>query len=376
MVVAAQISKYHLVEPDGALCGRMTDMNLPVEYIAVALQLGNNDLAQAKEATRRMMDLSERLRKVSVQRPIPPASPLHVKLERTSLGIARSGEKARRAIMQLSKGDLAVELFPVEMSEERKSDRKKSHKRDRTADRRRRTVTDQDSDGSYSSANSSEPIPSKPAPSTGVYAVSTSSNGSSAGTSANTAATPAGAPSDSDDMSCAICKDSSYTKRDQLVPCTQCRLLYHTQCFGARRIPFTIKCVKDRTNRNKYLAKNYANWLCPRCQPPTVAAETSSAPSSGSGTCTDTTMDAHVPPGESNSHTAVSVTGSSQDSLPPSDSATLPLRHGVSAGTGPGVAGGGGLGDRGCSCSGMDTFFPTIGESGLPAVQGRSRYYL
>jgi hypothetical protein len=32
------------VEPDGSMCGQLAELNYPSEYVAVALQLGNNDI--------------------------------------------------------------------------------------------------------------------------------------------------------------------------------------------------------------------------------------------------------------------------------------------------------------------------------------------
>jgi hypothetical protein len=56
-------------------------------------------------------------------------------------------------------------------------------------------------------------------------------------------------------MICNTCQDDNPSKRDQLLCCTACRLHYHTACFGARRIPFSLNTLKERQNRVKYINK-------------------------------------------------------------------------------------------------------------------------
>ena len=54
---------------------------------------------------------------------------------------------------------------------------------------------------------------------------------------------------------CRICHEDSYVKRDQLVPCSGCGQQFHTACFGANRIPFTMKSHEERINRDRYVAR-------------------------------------------------------------------------------------------------------------------------
>jgi hypothetical protein len=64
---------------------------------------------------------------------------------------------------------------------------------------------------------------------------------------------------------CGLCSLNDFNLRDQLVPCTACGQSYHTKCFGSKRIPFSIKSIKERTNRDRYIAKHFSDWVCPVC---------------------------------------------------------------------------------------------------------------
>ena len=70
---------------------------------------------------------------------------------------------------------------------------------------------------------------------------------------------------DNRNNTCPICNDDNPMKKDQLVPCTSCTNEYHTTCFGARRIPFSLKTVKEKQNREKFIKKHYHDWRCSIC---------------------------------------------------------------------------------------------------------------
>jgi hypothetical protein len=240
-----------------------------------------------------MLNLSESLQSVPIVRPTIPASPLHVKLEKTSLGIARSGEKALRAMRSLDTGDIAIQLFPDGQrsgstsggvngkavksghrrsgSESVQSGSAQPPPQEASRAQRSNSTPSQELDSKYSSSSSlandvvkaamSRSPPAGKSPTVDVAA---------------TTSPPTSTSDSTDGLMCAICNDDSYAKRDQLVPCSTCMLLYHTQCFGARRIPFTIKSVKERTNRTKYIAKHYSVWQCPSCSPPSPVRRSAS----------------------------------------------------------------------------------------------------
>lgn len=235
-----------------------------------------------------MVRLGASLKGVSVHRPQIPASPLHVRLEKHSLGMARSGEKALRVVQSMDKGDIAINLFPDKKRHHRKAggggDRRRNERNDSRASQQSNDEKQQEQQQQHTSRAMGKELPTS---SSSVSSGSSTTGGGAAGEETSTSREPPVAHTppvvDSpDELSCALCNDSSYAKRDQLVPCQQCKLLFHTQCFGARRIPFTIKSVKERTNRSKYIAKHYGEWACPQCQPPSPgkpAAATSAATS-------------------------------------------------------------------------------------------------
>jgi hypothetical protein len=158
---------------------------------------------QAKQVINQMIYRVEELSAEKSPKPEMPSSPLHVKHYPGSLGLTRSGTKARRTLTTLALEDenrISKNLFQEE-----------------------------------SPTNKEVENLSKQVDVSSTVAV------------------------------CAICNDDSFLKRDQLVPCTCCKQQYHTQCFGARRIPFTIKSVTERKNRDRYIAKHYGQWVCSSC---------------------------------------------------------------------------------------------------------------
>jgi hypothetical protein len=72
-------------------------------------------------------------------------------------------------------------------------------------------------------------------------------------------------PQGSPQSDCGICFSCADDIRDQLVPCAMCRQTYHTKCFGGKRIPFSLKSVKERTNRDRYISKYFSDWICLTC---------------------------------------------------------------------------------------------------------------
>lgn len=211
-----ELSKYIGIEPDNQKAAALTAMNLPSQYIPIALQLTNNSKSKAKIIINQMIARVNELREEKHIRPALPQSPEHVKLNPGSLGISRSGLKAKRTLSTMALqniDDLSKSLF-----------------------------------------------------------VEGSAGGKVATLDANALVAAVGKSS----SICAICCDDNYGKRDQLVPCTMCRRVYHTQCFGARRIPFTMKSVKERNNRDRYILKHYSSWICSTCQP--KPSDTNNAP--------------------------------------------------------------------------------------------------
>jgi hypothetical protein len=65
---------------------------------------------------------------------------------------------------------------------------------------------------------------------------------------------------------CGICNEDNLLKKEQLIACINCKNSFHTVCFGAKRIPFSMKTPKEMRNREKYLAKYYGNWICSNCK--------------------------------------------------------------------------------------------------------------
>ena len=64
---------------------------------------------------------------------------------------------------------------------------------------------------------------------------------------------------------CNICGDSDPLKRDQLVCCSACTKFQHTICFGGRKIPFGLRTLRDKQNRDKYMSKAFSGWRCGDC---------------------------------------------------------------------------------------------------------------
>ena len=56
---------------------------------------------------------------------------------------------------------------------------------------------------------------------------------------------------------CFTCLKDERARRNQLVPCSACRREFHTFCLGRRAVPFSLKTIRERQNREKFITKNY-----------------------------------------------------------------------------------------------------------------------
>jgi hypothetical protein len=75
---------------------------------------------------------------------------------------------------------------------------------------------------------------------------------------------------------CPECERDDAARRDQLISCTGCGQHFHTTCLSYRRIPFTLQTVKERENREKYIAKYYSTWTCRECSGGAAVADPAS----------------------------------------------------------------------------------------------------
>jgi hypothetical protein len=197
-----EITKHHDIQPDPSKSAALVDMGYGENYATVALQLSNNLLDLAAEFIQRMKARSTELQN-STGAPARPHS----------------------ASVSLLGGDKSYE-------------------------------------GLSFAASGARVTPAKGLPA--AFSVD------GAGGSADAAAAPvAGSVPESEDALpnpvCPICKEDSIVKADQLIPCRACSIQYHTTCFGARRIPFSLKTIKERQNRDKYISKHYGTWRCESC---------------------------------------------------------------------------------------------------------------
>lgn len=68
---------------------------------------------------------------------------------------------------------------------------------------------------------------------------------------------------------CGICSNNDPKNNDQLVPCCECENIYHTYCFGGRKIPFSS--IDEKLKFDKYLTFHYGSWKCKPCTGPNIA---------------------------------------------------------------------------------------------------------
>jgi hypothetical protein len=269
-----------------------------------------------------LLSRAQALKGVKSPRPALPPSPYHVKLEKKSLGVRRSGDKARASMQNLQIEDLKMKLFD-EKAESRSSHQRGGDRADkdksrssRRGERHNRSRTSSHENDSYADASALDNAP----------ALGDASHSSRPGTGARAAAqvsftneaisTPPQSSPQAPQSDCGLCSSSDFGLRDQLVPCTRCGQTYHTKCFGGKRIPFSIKSIKERTNRDRYVSKYFSDWVCPNC------SEAKPSLSSGGASA-------------------------SSDSFPAFSSSANPQESSMSSGTSPGSAGrGGGGGER------------------------------
>jgi hypothetical protein len=204
-----EITKHHTVQPDPNKSAALVDMGYAENYATVALQLSNNLLDLAADLIQRMKGRSTELQNT----PGAPGRPHSLSLPGNDkhyegLSFAASGSKA-------TPGRNMSSLFSV--------------------------------DGSLNGTSN---------------AVGDAASGVSGFIGASASA-------DIEEVNpnpvCPICKEDSLLKADQMIPCRACSIQYHTTCFGARRIPFSLKTIKERQNRDKYIAKHYGSWRCESC---------------------------------------------------------------------------------------------------------------
>ena len=231
-----EISKQHAVEPDSAKVMALANMGYPDSYTSLALQLANNSLDQAAAFIQSMKARAHEL-DASMGLGSAQGSDQSTPIRRTVSGSALAFS-ASSPYVAATPGDLAAAQL-----------------------------------GSFGGADATSP-----------------------GRDDGAAPQQSPGPDISDAaMTCPECREDGILKRDQLVPCTKCGRVYHTGCFGARRIPFSLKTPRERQNRDKYVTKHYGRWQCAQCDPaqgPFVggsqgfASPTSPSPSDGGGNIT------------------------------------------------------------------------------------------
>lgn len=74
---------------------------------------------------------------------------------------------------------------------------------------------------------------------------------------------------------CQSCHVDEVKNRHQLLPCTDCGLVFHTHCAKAKRIPFNLT-DKEREHRARFVLLNLADFSCPTC---TASASPPGSPS-------------------------------------------------------------------------------------------------
>lgn len=218
-----------------------------------------------------LLGRAQSLKGVKSPRPAIPESPYHVKLQKMSLGVRRSGEKARMSMQNLQIEDIKTKLFDDTQPRRSRSHESSTREKDKSrSSRRERDRPIRSTAGSQENATSVEQnivldhaVAEKVDSSITARRVSRSPPPPEA--KAIAAENDAPVPFTSARNDCGLCTSSDFSLRDQLVPCTKCGQSYHTKCFGGKRIPFSIKSIKERTNRDRYLAKYFSDWVCPVC---------------------------------------------------------------------------------------------------------------
>eukprot|EP00605_Chrysophyceae_sp_TOSAG23-4_P001859 GSChrysophyteH1.ASY1.ANO1.2051.1 assembled CDS len=208
-----EISKLHSQVPDPELYETLVNRGFPKSYAAVALQLSSNTLDQAAG----LVDLMQTHIKDNVQPiRISPSPSLNIE---ESPGVARTWKTVGSVVTP----DHHPHSSPL-------------------------PVSNLFAESSKSTASISEVL---------QYTNQNVEQGSQKDSPKGDGAS---------NFQCLICKQDNQTLRDQLVPCTACKSLYHTECCNKRRIPFGSQSLRDTQNRAKYIEKYFSNWVCASCE--------------------------------------------------------------------------------------------------------------
>lgn len=215
-----EISKHHVLEPDPSKFSEITADDVGEEalstYTPVALQLSANSVQEAVMLVKLMKRREEEVAGkalATTASTVTKSSDSSIEITPSASAASVSGPRARDHLMN------AVEVMQ-EGAEAEELERKS-------------------------------------------LSGSGNAGGSSATSSANASAPGEGVVLDSN--TCAACFSSEYSKRDQLLHCSECNYFYHTGCTGTRKIPFTIKTHRERESRDKYIKKYFPQWKCPNC---------------------------------------------------------------------------------------------------------------
>ncbi|KAJ8600499.1 hypothetical protein CTAYLR_010067 [Chrysophaeum taylorii] len=73
---------------------------------------------------------------------------------------------------------------------------------------------------------------------------------------------------------CQRCEIDSYALESQLVPCSRCGSVWHAGCVGLRPIPFKGATTAEVRNRQLFVRRYFADWLCAPCKNPNPPATT------------------------------------------------------------------------------------------------------
>ena len=287
------------MEPRAAVCTALGGATCPEEYKSVLAQLANNDSAVALKIMQFVMKRSMLLSSPDSQSPKPPlpTSPYMVKHAERSLGINRSGDKARQSMQTTySTDDTVQKLFLDEADPFEKSPLQKAIEFKGRVDEPTATLQGIDvagnrapkhsieneqmsnTNGSFKenvettnvtlavAASKSEQNRIPDSDDDSIDEVESVAEDLPASRPSSPKRRPPPPPLNVSGSKCLVCGDDSSTKEDQIVNCVDCNQSFHAVCVGGRRIPFTLKSAKERENRTKYIAKHYGGWRCEVCK--------------------------------------------------------------------------------------------------------------
>jgi hypothetical protein len=233
------VSKFHEVEPDTNKSNALGDMGFPSNYIPVALQLANNSMDQAAELILRMKSRAAELEAAAAA---GGGSATGSSVSRLGLGMGMGG--AAGAAGQGGVPSISYNAMGADIN------------------------ANGSSGGSERIPRSNSDPSLAPSEDSAAYSISMrrpSGTSSSSSTVEFPSDTSDGLDSDVDASTCPVCSSDDVLKRDQLIPCNGCERNFHAACLGFRRIPFTMKTAKEKTNREKYILKHYGLWMCQDC---------------------------------------------------------------------------------------------------------------